>query len=131
MLWIWICRAYLVDYAVPGKTRVVDNDMDLASAKLRGLLDQIVNVLIAQDVAGHRKRLAALLVDAVGRRLGLLCKAFSSCACLLDTTGNVPASMSEITTFAPSFANNRAASAPMPCAEPVMMAVCPESRPLG
>ena len=36
--------------------------------------------------------------------------------------GDVPASISCTTTFAPSCANNCAASAPMPCPEPVMMA---------
>lgn len=43
----------------------------------------------------------------------------------------VPGSMSCTTTFAPSNANNLAASAPMPCPEPVMMATWPESMPFG
>merc|ERR1711939_229511 len=37
----------------------------------------------------------------------------------------------DINAFAPSFENNLATSAPIPCPEPVMMATCPASMPLG
>lgn len=39
--------------AVPCKSRIVHNDMDLAVAKIRRLLDQRLDVFIVQDVADH------------------------------------------------------------------------------
>lgn len=40
-----------MDDPIPRKTRIVDNDMDLAIAKLGGLLDQVLNVVCISDVA--------------------------------------------------------------------------------
>jgi hypothetical protein len=50
---------------------------------------------------------------------------------LVKTRKFRPASISDTTTLAPSFAKRRAVSAPIPCPEPVMIATCPARRPLG
>lgn len=68
-----VARAHLVDHPVPGEAGVVDDDVDLAAAKLGALLDQRVDVRIVQHVAGHGQRAAAALVDLLCNLLGLLC----------------------------------------------------------
>ena len=62
---------YLVDDTVPCEASVVDNDVNLAVAKLSRLLDQLIDVAVVQHITGHRQRLAAILVNAV-RDLGRL-----------------------------------------------------------
>jgi hypothetical protein len=64
---------HLVDDAVPCVARVVDNDVDLAVAKLRCLLNQGLDVCIVEDVAGDCDGAAAVLLDLVDDGLGLLC----------------------------------------------------------
>lgn len=56
---------YFVNDTVPCKASVVDNDVNLAIAKLSRLLDQLIDVAVVQHIAGHRQRLAAILVDAL------------------------------------------------------------------
>lgn len=58
---------------VPREAGVVDDDVDLAIAELRRLLDQAVDVVVVEDIARHRGSLAAGLVNAVGDLLGLVC----------------------------------------------------------
>ena len=62
---------HLVDDAVPGVARVVDDDVDLAVAEGGRLLDELGDVLLGGDVAGYGDGLAAGGVDAVGYILGL------------------------------------------------------------
>lgn len=64
---------HLVDHAVPGIARVVDDDVDLAVAKVCGALDDFLDVLSVGHVAGYGDGLAAGLVDVVGDGAGLLC----------------------------------------------------------
>lgn len=122
---------YLVNDTVPGKASVVDNDVNLAVAKFRSLLDQLIYVAVVQHIAGHRQRLAAILVDALRDLVRLVWRFISSqrsCSLLCSFS---PLSISETITYAPSFANRRAHSAPMPWPDPVMIATWPGNIPLG
>lgn len=69
---------------VPCETSIVDDDVNLAVAELRRPLDQAVNVLIAEDIAGDGGSLAPGLVDAVGDLLGLVCEGASSASQLVS-----------------------------------------------
>lgn len=51
---------------IPRETRVVDDDMDLAIAKVGCFLHEIVDVFVVEDIARNRGGLAASLVDALG-----------------------------------------------------------------
>jgi hypothetical protein len=64
---------HLVNDTVPCITRIVDDDVDLAVAKLRSLLDERLDVSIVEDVAGYRDGAAAVLLDLVDYGLCLLC----------------------------------------------------------
>lgn len=64
---------HLVDHAVPRVAGVVDDDVDLAVAELGGLFHERGDVFGVGDVAGDGDCLAAVLVDAVGDVVGLLC----------------------------------------------------------
>jgi len=66
-------RTYLVDHAVPGVACVVDDDVDLAAAEVCGLLDERVDVLVVEHIAGHGEGLAAVLVDGVCDGFGFFC----------------------------------------------------------
>jgi hypothetical protein len=104
--------------------------MDLAAAKLCSFLDQVRNVRVVENIAGDCDGSPTTLLD-------LICYALCFLYYLLANDGpvrparNVLASTSATTTLAPSFANSLAASAPMPCPEPVMIAVWPDNIPLG
>jgi hypothetical protein len=104
--------------------------MDLAASELGGFLNEVRNVCVVKDIAGDRDGSATTLVN-------LICYALCFLYFLLARHSsfrparNVLASTSAITTLAPSFENNLAASAPMPCPEPVMIAVWPDNIPLG
>lgn len=54
-----------MDDTVPGVASIVDNDVDLAVAKLGGLLDEVVNVVLVEDVASDSDGLAAVPVDPI------------------------------------------------------------------
>lgn len=112
---------HLVDDAVPCVPGIVNDDVDLAAAELCGFLDEIRNVCIVEDIAGDRDSSAAALVDLICYRLCFLY--YLSAGSTIKPARNVLASTSATTTLAPSLANNLAASAPIPCPEPVMIAV--------
>lgn len=61
----------LVDDAVVRVAGIVDDDVDLAAAKLGRLFDERRNVLAVEHVARHRERPATARVDAVGHGLRL------------------------------------------------------------
>lgn len=127
--------------------------MNFTTPKLCSLLHQILDVLVVQDIAWDVDGLAAALVDLIGYRLALLYATQSVPAsiplassllpllllllpfphhhALMYPVSHLLPSISDTTTLAPSFANSLAASAPMPCPEPVMMAVWPANMPLG
>ncbi len=63
---------HLVDDAVPGEPRVVDDDMDLAPAELRGLVDEGVDVGCVEHVARDGEGFAAGGVDGVGDGVGFV-----------------------------------------------------------
>lgn len=60
-----------MDDCIPGETCVVHDDVDLALSKLGGLLDELLDVIILQQVARHGNRLSAVGVDLIGYVLGL------------------------------------------------------------
>jgi len=62
-----------VDHSVPRVACVVDDDMDLAVAKLGGLLDKFIDVFVAQHVPWNCQRASAILLDRLGDVLCLLC----------------------------------------------------------
>jgi hypothetical protein len=64
---------HFVDHAVPCVARVIDDDVDLAVAKLRRLLNERLDVGIVEDVARDSDGAAAVLLDLVDYGLGLLC----------------------------------------------------------
>jgi hypothetical protein len=64
---------HLVDHAVPCVARVVNDDVDLAVAKLRSLLNERLDVGIVEDVACDCNGAAAVLLDLVDYGLGLFC----------------------------------------------------------
>jgi hypothetical protein len=55
-----------VNDTVPCEASVVDDDVELAIAKLSGLLHELRNMRIVEQVTGDGKSLAARLVDRVG-----------------------------------------------------------------
>jgi hypothetical protein len=65
------CNPNLVNHTVPSEPRVVDNDVDLAIAKLGRALDQLVDVCVVQQVAGYGQRASARLVNLLGDLLRL------------------------------------------------------------
>jgi hypothetical protein len=109
-----------VDDTVPCVASIVDNDVDLAVAELSCLLDKRLDVSVVEDVAADCDRLAAILLDAVDYRLCLLWAVLA--LILPQHSADILASTSATTTLAPSFANSLAASAPIPCPDPVMIA---------
>lgn len=64
-------EAYFVDNSVPGETSVVDDDVDLAIAKLGSLLHQGLEVVLIQDVASDSNSAATGLVDRLCDSSGL------------------------------------------------------------
>ena len=66
-------RTYFVDHAVPGVACVVDDDVDLAVAKVCGLLDERVDVCVVEHVSRDSEGLATALVDCVCDVLCFVC----------------------------------------------------------
>jgi hypothetical protein len=64
---------HLVNNTIPGEAGVVDNDVNLAVAKLCGLLDKIGKVCVVKDVAGDSDGLAAVVSDGLRSGSGLFC----------------------------------------------------------
>lgn len=63
-----------MDYAIPGEAGVVDDDVDLAPAKLCSALDELGDVVAIQDVADHGEGSACLGgVDGICDRVGFVC----------------------------------------------------------
>lgn len=56
---------------VPGKTGVVDDDVDLSVSELGGFLDEVLVVGWVDDVACDGDGGTACFVDRIGDRLGL------------------------------------------------------------
>lgn len=112
--------------SVPGETSIVDNNVDFATTKLGCALDKLLNVVAVQHVTGNSQGAARLGgVDRVGNRVGLCCLDVSRCFTDQGSSINqlavnrtrewhILASISAITTLAPSLAKSRAASAPIP-----------------
>lgn len=71
----WMCGAassYLVNDAIPCKSGVVDDDVNLAVAELGGFLDQIVDIVAVEDIADDGKGTAGFRrVNGVGDSVGL------------------------------------------------------------
>lgn len=66
-------RTYLVNHAVPGKPSIVNDNMDLATAKLGRLLHQRLDVTSVQDIADDGECAARLDgVDSVSNGVRLL-----------------------------------------------------------
>lgn len=59
-------HAYLVDNAVPSKAGIVDDDVNLAIAKLRSFLDKGIDISAVQHIARYGGCDAPRLVDLVG-----------------------------------------------------------------
>lgn len=60
-----------MDYAVPGETGVVDDDVNFAVAEVCCALDECGVVFVVCNVAGAGDGLAAVLVDSIRNGLGL------------------------------------------------------------
>jgi hypothetical protein len=63
---------HLVDYAVPCISGIVDDDVDLAAAELRGLEDEGLDVGVVEDVAGDRDGATTGLFDGCDYGFGFL-----------------------------------------------------------
>ncbi|KAH0846655.1 hypothetical protein FOPE_12709 [Fonsecaea pedrosoi] len=59
----------LLDRVVPCIPCIVDDDVDLTTAKLTGFLDQLVNVFVDRDVSGDGNRSASIRVNGLGSLL--------------------------------------------------------------
>lgn len=108
---------HLVDDTVPCIASVVDNDVDLAVAKFGGFLDESLDVVVVENITADCNGLAATLLDLLDYAVCLFCllvSGFSRRKCASRCRVSLLASTSATTTFAPSFANSLAASAPMP-----------------
>lgn len=119
---------------IPRKPRIIDNDMDLPIPELGGLGDEVLDIPIIKNIADDSEGApGGSGVDGVGDCGGFFCRllAYFVGFEILDGEGDTRASMSATMTFAPSLAKSRAASAPMPCPEPVIMATLPARRPAG
>jgi hypothetical protein len=62
-----------VDHAIPCVARVVDDDVDLAVAKVGGFLDERLDVGVVEDVACYRDGLAAIGLDGGDYGFGFFC----------------------------------------------------------
>ena len=62
-----------MDDAVPGVPGVVDDDIDLAIAKLGGALDEGINVVCLEDISRDSNGLAAIGLDALSDSVALVC----------------------------------------------------------
>jgi len=60
-----------VNDTVKGKACIVDNNVDLAIAKLGGFVDKLLEVIVLEKVAGDSQGLAAASVDRIGGMAGL------------------------------------------------------------
>ncbi len=60
-----------MNHGIPGEAGIVDKDVDLAAAELGRFLDELLDVVVLQEVAGHGNGLAAGGIDLVGHGLGL------------------------------------------------------------
>lgn len=72
----WGCAepalSHLVNDAIPCKSGVVDDDVNLAVAELGGFLDQIVDIIAVEDIADDGKGTAGFRrVNGVGDSVGL------------------------------------------------------------
>lgn len=130
-----IREAYLVHDTVPCVAGIVHNDMQLTAAKSSGLLDQAAEVSVIEHVTDHGDRASTARIDIVGYLARLLAIDIRDDNLKhkrqLVTDGAARGEGYEARTLAPSLANNRAHSAPIPCPDPVMMATCPVSMPRG
>lgn len=66
-------QTHLVNHPIPGKPSIVNDDMNLATAKLGRLLHESLNVTPVQDISDHGQCTAGLDgVDSVSDGIGLL-----------------------------------------------------------
>lgn len=120
-----------MNHPIPGKPRIIHEDMDLPVAEVRRLGDEILDIGVVEDIAYDGEGAScASGVDGVGDGGGFFCGVLVT-DLQVQRDGHTPASISATMTFAPSLAKSRAASAPMPWPEPVMMATLPARRPAG
>jgi hypothetical protein len=56
---------YLMNNGIPRETSVIHNDVHLAVAKFGGLLDQLLDVVVLQEVTRYSDCLAAVGIDLV------------------------------------------------------------------
>lgn len=125
-------KKYLMNHPIPSKPRVIHKNMDLAVPEPSGPLNKRLDVLVVEDVADDSDSAVRLRgVDGPDDGVGFFFGSVSFPLFVWVIGERVPPSMSATTTFAPSFAKRRAASAPMPWPAPVMMATWPASRPRG
>lgn len=129
--------------SIPGKPRIIHNNVYLPTPKVRGLGDKLLDVRVIEDVPrdGEGSGIVQGVVDGGCDGGGFFCfnplaypyftLLFRSMVNPVTGEGDIPPSISAIITFAPSLANNRAVSAPMPWPAPVMMATWLASRPWG
>lgn len=61
---------YLVNDSVPCETSIVHDYVNLAIAKLRGLLHQLLDVVVLEKVTGNRDGLASVGIDPIHSSLG-------------------------------------------------------------
>lgn len=60
-----------MDNTIVREPGIVDNDVNLAAAKLGRLLHELLEVVVLEEVAGDREGLAAGAVDGLGYGLDL------------------------------------------------------------
>jgi hypothetical protein len=100
---------------------IVHNDVNLSIPEFCGLLYEDFDVFGIKHVAWNCNSLASRLIDAI---CNFLCFRYSIVSADRATEAGTspPPSISDTITLAPSLAKSRAASAPIPCPEPVIMA---------
>lgn len=64
---------HLVDHAIPCVACIVDDDVDLAVAKVGGFLDECLDIGVVKDIACYRDGLAAVGFDRGDYGFGLFC----------------------------------------------------------
>lgn len=66
--------SHLMDYRVPCKASIVDNDMNLAISKICCFLNQLLNICLIEHISRNCNCAKTLLIDGLSNLFSLLCK---------------------------------------------------------
>lgn len=64
----------LVNYSIPGEPGIVNDNMDLAAAELRGALHEFIDIVGIRDITDYSESSAGFdRIDSISYSVGLFC----------------------------------------------------------